>query len=212
MEKFYLKIENEIVECKPFTLKKYSDYLIAKTVDDSTPIKNWMNDVLATCTNLETDKRHIAQYIIINLMYKSLNQHDIFQEYVCECGHEFDVKIDPSKISIKTDNLIDELYDLKSFKISLKHPKLFADDDLSSMIVDCIDSIYVGDDVIKIDDLSDYELNDLFNAITTDDMDKLKDILLEPELQLNVPIVCPKCGKAHVHSIVGFNEFIRILQ
>ena len=80
------------------------------------------------------------------------------------------------------------------------------------MIVKAMDSIYVGDECISIDDLSAQELDDLHSAITPTDINSIKQFLLAPKVQLAVPVTCPTCGKNHVHAIEGFNEFIRILQ
>lgn len=210
--KFNVKLESGNVECKPFTLEDYIKFLFAKSSDNSDLIKKWMNDILETNTSAKDLPKHEAEILIVNLLAKSLNESDIFQEYVCECGHEFDVKIDVSKIFTNYNDVsINDLYSLRDFKLSLKWPKLFEDDNVAQMIVNSIKEIYVGDDCIPIEELSDVELNDLYSAITPEDMDNIKNILLSPTIQLAAPIVCPECGKNHIHMISKFKEFIRIL-
>lgn len=212
-ENFKLNIESKQIECKPFSLKDYMNFLLAKSANDSELIKKWFYEILDKNTDLKTRTKHIVEYVIVNLLMKSLNENDVFQEFVCECQHEFFVKINPSKIMIDYgEESIENLYDFGAFKISLKYPNVFEDDDIIKMVVNSIESIYVGDDIIPISELSDYELNDLYNAIQPKDIEKIKNILLSPTLKLATPIVCPKCGKSHVHIISGFSEFIRILQ
>lgn len=210
--KFNVKLESGIVECKPFTLEDYTKFLFARSSENSDLIKKWMSDILETNTNAKDLSKHESEILIVNLLAKSLNESDIYQEYVCDCGNEFDVKIDISKIFTNYNDVsIDDLYLLNDFKLSLAWPKLFEDDNVAQMIVNSIKDIYVGDDCIPIDDLSELELNDLYSVITPEDMDKIKNILLSPTIQLAAPIVCPECGKNHVHTISKFKEFIRIL-
>lgn len=210
--KFNVKLESGIVECIPFTLEDYTKFLFARSSDNSDLIKTWMIDILKTNTSAKNLSKHESEIIIVNLLAKSLNESDILQEYVCECGNEFDVKIDVSKIFVNYNNKnIDDLYSLKDFKLKLNWPKLFEDDNVAQMIVNSIKQIYVGDDCIPIDELSEIELNDLYSAINPEDMDNIKDILLSPTIHLAAPVVCPECGKSHVHMISKFKEFIRIL-
>lgn len=213
MSKFSLKTDNGIIEYKPFSLSDYIKYNFARSSDNSDAIKGWSKDILKSHTNAVDVPKHIAELVLINLLANSLNQEKCVQEYVCECGNEFDVALDTSKAYINYGTSdIEELYSFDKFKIKLNWPKIFDDDNVPLMIVNCIDSIYVGDERIKMDELTSYELDDLYSTIMPEDMDAIKKILLEPKVQLAVPVKCPKCGKAHVHVLTGFKEFIRIIQ
>lgn len=211
--KFDLYVNKEKIECESFTLKEYIKFLLAKQSDDSALLKKWMEEVLKTNTTYTKFVKPECEYILINLLAKSVRQNKIEKEYVCECGNEFDVTIDPTKIYIDDENYkMDELYPFLNFKLKLQQPNLFEDDNIPLMILKSIKEIYVGDDVIKINDLAENEFDDLISAITPTDMDNIKEILLKPTIRTDIPIVCPKCGKAHVQSVIGFKEFIELLK
>ena len=212
-DNFSIKVGTNVVKCNVITLNDYIKFLFAKSSDNSDLIKKWMTDILKSNTSANDLNKHESELVIVNLLSKSLNETTATQEYECECGNKFNVDIDTTKAYINySDKDISELYAFKNFKILFKYPELFADDNVPKMIVDCIDSIFVGDDRISITDLNDAELDDLYSAITPEDMERIRDILLGPKIQLAVPVKCPKCGKSHVHVITGFKEFIRIIE
>jgi hypothetical protein len=211
--KFKVKLSDQVVECETFTLERYVKFLMSRGSDKSELIKKWMHEVLSECTNATKLAKHDAELLIINLIGRSINQDEITQDYVCECGTEFPVKLDLSRATIDFNEASTEtLYVFKNFKLSFNWPELFDDDNVPLMIVKAMDSIYVGDECIEVDDLNMQELDDLHSAITPNDINSIKQFLLAPKVQLAVPVSCPICGKKHVHVIEGFNEFIRILQ
>lgn len=210
---FKVRINKKEVNCKSFSLKEYLKFLLAKTSKDSSLIKQWMIDVLKSNTNFESLTKHDCELLIINLLSKSIHQDDIKKQFVCDCDHEFDVTIDPTKIYVNyNDCEIENLYTFQNFKLGFRYPDLFEDDNIPLMILKSIEYIYVEDDRILLDDLSESELDDLYTAISPNDMENISKILLKPKIQSDIPIVCSKCGKSHVHSVIGFKSFVELLK
>lgn len=208
---FNVKLADKVVKCTTFNLEDYVKFLFSRGSDNSKLIKKWSTDILKSNTDAVDLDKHDAELVLVNLIARSLNQHKIEQEYVCECGNEFKIAIDSNHATVDYPGS-KLVYAFKNFKIGFKWPKLFDNDNVPDMIAKAIDAIYVGDEKIYIDELNEQELNDLYAAITVEDINYIKEMLIAPKVQLAVPVTCPKCGKSHVHVIRGFPEFIRILQ
>ena len=212
-DNFTVSIGDEKIECNSFSLNDYTKLLFARSSEDSRLIKHWMNEILKTHTTMIDFTKHKAELVIVHLIAKSLNEKIPVQEYVCECGNEIETPININQTYIDYNKSNEKLvYAFKNFKIKLKYPQLFEDDNVADMLIKSIEAVYVSEERIELDDLSENELNDLYNAILPSDMDNIANILLEPKVKLGVSISCKKCGKNHVHAITGFKEFIRILE
>lgn len=210
--KFSVKLSDQTVECTTITLEDYVKLLLSRGSDNSDLIKKWSREVIEKYTNASKLSKHDAELLLVNLIGRSINQDEILQDYVCECKHEFQVKLDLSHAGIDfKGESTENLYAFPNFKLSFNWPELFDDDNVPLMLVKAIEAAYVGDDRIPVDELTETELDDIHKAITPDDINSIKKFLLAPKVQLAVPITCPKCGKKHVHVIEGFSEFIRIL-
>lgn len=203
---FDLTINGKNISCRAFTLEEYLNLIKAKAdkVLDKT-IKQLIKD----CTNAKGLNKQESELLLVNLWAHSLGEVNHTATWVCECGNEIDVPINTNRIQIVGSS--DLLYSLGELRIQFKYPELFDDNDIALMIAKSIDYIIVNGEQIFVDDLSDQEIDDLYSAITTEDVLKIKDMLLKPQIQLAVPISC-KCGKNHVHQITGLKEFFKVIQ
>lgn len=209
---FNVRLDGKTIECKPYTLRDYVALNLSKTTGTVELMKQTYSRILAESTGGQKLNKHESELALVNIIARSEHFEETMLDYECECGFEFKTKVNIAHATVDyNDSDISKLYKFKNFSIALKWPDLWADDDVTSMIVNAIDAIYVGDERIEINDLSDAELDDLFNAITEDDINYIKKILLAPKVSLGVPVKCPNCGKLHAHQIIGFKEFVDIL-
>ena len=209
---FDVKTDSGLIKCKAFTLKEYLNLIIAKSNSNSDLMKLAYNEIIKNNTNATNLSKHDAELILVNLIIKSEYENSVYKDYVCECGNEIKVEIDPSKIRVDYDGKnINDLYPFDKFKLLFKWPELWSDDNIADMIVRCIDSIFVGDERIKLDDLSEEELDDLYELLTLDEIEKIKDFLLAPQISLIVSFKCDKCGKRHTKTIKGLKSFLEII-
>lgn len=211
-KKFNVKLGSSVVECKSYSLRDYTSLIISKDSTISDNMKKVYSSIIEKCTGLMNLPKHDAELVLINLIANSEHFGKVTQEYTCECGHVHDVELDVSKAQVDYGNSnLETLYPFKKFKVAFRWPELWDDDNVPLMIAKSIESIYVGDERIFVEDLNELELEDLYNAITEDDINYIKSFLLAPQPVLVVPIKCPKCGKSHVHIIKGFKEFVEVL-
>ncbi len=211
-KKFKVKLNDGFVDCKTYSLREYLAISIAKTNASSSPLKEAYSNLIKNSTNGKDFAKHDAELILINLLANSENEDTPTQEFTCTCGESHKVKINVKNAYVDYgDSNLAKFYPFKKFKIELQWPKLWDDDDIPGMIAKSIKAIYVGTERLTIDDLSDVEITDLYSAISEDDINNIKKILLAPKPILPVAINCPHCGKSHVHVISGFKEFLEVL-
>ncbi|QQG32140.1 baseplate hub subunit [Citrobacter phage CkP1] len=204
--KFEAHIGSKTVQCRAFTLEEYKDLIKAKA---DGAIKTQVLKLIKDCTNAKDLNKQESESLVVQLWANSLGEVNHQNTWVCSCGHEIVTPINFTFVQI--DDPEDLWYSLAGFKIKLKYPKLFDDENIIQMIAESIESIYVNGETISVEELNDHEINDLHSAITEDDIIHIKEILLKPTVSLAVPIKCDKCGEQHIHVIKGLKEFFKLI-
>jgi hypothetical protein len=203
---FEARIGSKTVQCRAFTLKEYKDLIEAKMRGE---VKDTVLELIKNCTNAKDLNRQESELLLVQLWSHSLGEVNHQNTWVCSCGHEILTSINFTFTQI--DEPEDLWYPLAGFRIKLRYPKLFEDENIAQMIASCIEHIHVNGEMISVDDLNDREIDDLYSAITEDDIIRIKELLLKPTVQLAVPIKCEKCGEQHVHVIKGLKEFFKLI-
>lgn len=203
---FEARIGDKVIQCRAFTLEEYRDLIKAKA--DGT-IKEYVPELIKNCTNARGLNRQESELLLVHLWANSLGEVSHQNTWVCSCGHEIPQSINLTFAQI--DEPEDLWYSLGGFRIKLRYPNLFEDSNISMMIASCIQYIHVNGETISVDELNDKEIDDLYSAITEDDIARIKSLLLKPTVKLAVPIKCDKCGENHIHVIEGLKEFFKLI-
>lgn len=204
--KLKVDVKGKEISCRAFTLREYKDLLKAKlekTLDQT------ILDLLKKCTDAHGLNKQESELLLVKLWAASLGEVNQEQTWVCECGKEVQVNINFNHAQIE--NEVDVLeWTFTNFKVRFKYPELFDDSNIPLMISKSIEFIDVNGESIKLDDLSSSELDDLYTAISGDDIKGIAEMLLKPKVILAVPISC-ECGKQEVHVIRGLKEFFKLI-
>ncbi|ANA49532.1 baseplate hub [Salmonella phage vB_SnwM_CGG4-1] len=203
---FEVLIGEKTIECRAFTLEEYKNLIVSKQQGS---IKQSVLDLIKNCTNAKNLNKQESELLLVNLWSHSLGEVNHQNTWVCSCGHETQVPINFTFAQI--DEPEELWYNLRHFKIKLRYPNLFEDENIASMISSCIQTIHVNGETIGIEDLNNKEIEDLYSAITEDDIINIKNLLLKPTVQLAVPVKCSECGENHVHIIKGLKEFFKLI-
>lgn len=202
---FDVRIGDKDIHCRAFTLREYKDMLQAKA---NGHLEELITNLLKKCTSARGLPKHQAESLIVQWWAHSLGCLNQEKIYMCECGKSQVIPITLSHISYNEEKEI--IKDFGPFKVKFNYPWLFEDKNKAQMIASCIDSIITPDgDMLRVDDLTEAEIDDLHSAITTDDIEEISERLLRPQIQLAIPIAC-ECGN-HVHVITGLKEFFKFL-
>lgn len=204
--KFIARIGKTDIQCRAFTLREYKDLLQAK-------LEGHMEDeilsLIKKCTDAKDLTRHEGELLLVNLWANSIGEVNVERTWECACGKEIPIPINLMHASV--DSTEELLYSFKDFKVKFRYPSLFQDKNKAQMVAECIEYIVIPDgSTLSVDDLSDAEIDDLYAAITTEDIERISLMLTRPQIQLAVPISC-ECGESHVHVIKGLKEFFKVL-
>lgn len=203
---FDVTVSGKSIQCRAFTLEEYKQLIEAK-VNKTTEVT--VKRLLEECTNARGLNRQESELLLVNLWAHSVGEVNHENTWVCPEGHETLTSINFTSAQIDAP---EELwYPLSNFKLKLRYPELFDDKNVAQMIATCIEYIYVNGEMISIDDLNDAEINDLYQAITEEDISRLKELLLKPTVYLAVPVKCKECGATHVEVIKGLADFFRYM-
>lgn len=203
--KFEVNIGHKVIQCRAFTLEEYKGLMEAKL---NGKLKETIQQILWTCTNATGLTKQESELLIVKLWAHSTGEVNSDAVHICDCGKENLVSLNINYAQL--DEAEDMIYDFKNFKIKFKHPKIFDDSNVALMISTCIDYIIVGEEKLRVDDLTDEEISDLYTAITTEDAIRISDMLMKPSIYMAVPVEC-ECGKKHLKVIRGLKEFFRLL-
>lgn len=203
--KFDVQIKDKEISCKAFSLEKYIDVLKQSTEGKTSEV---FKSLLEEHTNAKGLTRQESELLLIKLWAYSLGKVNHEVDYVCECGKTFPVEMNFNHANIQGEREL--VYPLENFRLVLKYPEIFEDSNVASMVASSIVYIEVENERIKIDELNTHEMDDLYSAITSEDIIKIGELLKEPKVVLAVPVSC-SCGKSDIKTITGLKEFFRII-
>ena len=203
-------INDQKISCPPITLREYLALCFSRSSESSDNIKKHIKH-LVNKSKADLNK-HESEYALIHLLSRSLSTEDVKTSFVCECDNIFEVNV-PFKNTRLVFNgpTTPELYPLQKFKLELRWPELFDDDDIFGMVINSIVAVHVDSERIPFDELNSIEQSDLLGAITRQDVESIKNELTRPQAQLFVQPTCPKCGKVHLKTLSTLKEFIEVL-
>lgn len=204
--KFDVSISGKEIQCRAFTLEEYKGLIDAKI---NGTVENAINELIKNCTTARDLNRQESELLLVKLWSHSVGEVNHENTWTCPEGHETLTSINFT--SAQVDDPEDLWYPLANFRLKLRYPKLYEDKNIALMIASCIEYIYVNGETISVEDLNDKEIDDLYSAITTDDMQRMQDMLLKPTVHLAVPVKCKVCGATHVEVIKGLKEFFRYM-
>ncbi|WDS61738.1 hypothetical protein [Cronobacter phage vB_Cdu_VP8] len=205
--KFTLLVQDKSILCRTFTLDEYEELVMAKL---NGSIIQTTKALVQSCAPSATDlPKHWAEYVLVQIWMRSLDELVHHHDWVCSCGKEIPLVLDFNQIQVSDETEL--VYKLKHLNIKLRYPKLFEDSNTADMIMGCIESIITPKEEIPISELDDQELGDLVGLIEYEDVDAIQKLLLEPQIQMGVPVKC-ECGNQGVHIIKGFAQFMKLIE
>jgi hypothetical protein len=181
---------NKKVMYRPFTVKEEKILLIAQESKDMSQVVTAIKQIITNCL-VDVDPDSLAvfdlEYIMLKLRAKAVNNEIEFTIKDPETEEEVDVKLDINDIEIErneshTDivNVTDDIV-LKMKYPSIEYLMTMGENNpdeaeaMFDLIRQCIDAVVQGDNVYKIKDFTQDEVNDFIDGLTSDIITKVKD-------------------------------------
>ena len=211
------------IKYRPFLVKEQKNLMIAQESEDTKLIENAFADIINDCTFGEIDPYKMPmfdiEYVFLRLRGKSVGEK-IKVNVLCPDDEEtrVDVEINLEDVDIQmhdehtnivniTDNIsivmkYPSLSDMEGFNVEGQVESLF------DMIRRCVHEIHDGNDVHHRVDMSDKDLSEFIESMSTEQFERLSAFFeTMPKLQHVVDVKNPKTKKKSEVLITGLQNF-----
>jgi hypothetical protein len=225
-----LPLSKKHIRFRPFLVKEQRNLLMAMESDDRDTIEKNIKQVLHNCTltpDVDVEKLPITdvEFYFLNLRARSVGEI-VESKYRCEnvvddkpCGNLMesklnllDITVDMSSVNDGNIRLTDKIV-LKlvypEFSILERIGKLNSPADIAfGMIVDCIESIFDGEQFYYANETSREELTEFVESLNQEQFSKIEAFFENmPKLNKSVQMTCGKCGFSHNIEVEGLESF-----
>lgn len=214
---------NNVVKYRPFLIKEEKVLLMAVESRDEAEMNNALINIVQSCTISKIDVTKLPvydfEYLWLNIRGKSVGEQ-IDLKLKCPDDEkqtvDYSLKIDDVKpdLNKKFERKIEFQ---KDYGVIMKVPTIKHISnkktllDLSyGLVRDCIDQIYSGDEVFESADLSQKELDEYVNHLTTKQFNMIRKYFESlPVVSHLIKYKNPKSGKDFTMTLQGASDFFQ---
>ena len=214
---------NNVVKYRPFLIKEEKVLLMAVESRDEAEMNNALINIVQSCTISKVDVTKLPvydfEYLWLNIRGKSVGEQ-IDLKLKCPDDEkqtvDYSLKIDDVKpdLNKKFERKIEFQ---KNYGVIMKVPTIKHISnkktllDLSyGLVRDCIDQIYSGDEVFESADLSQKELDEYVNHLTTRQFNMIRKYFESlPVVSHLIKYKNPKSGKDFTMTLQGASDFFQ---
>ena len=190
----------ETIKYRPFTVKEEKILLMASQSGEEDDIANAVEQILTNCIMNDIDMQTLApyeiEYLFLNLRAKSVNNVIELKITDDEDNNEYEISINLDDIKIKEQERTNIIELSGNVSLIMKDPnystvkkfdKKTDDQKMNSILIECIDQILVGDDVILMKDHTKKEQEEFINSLSSKNMRSIEDYFyLMPKLSHDI--------------------------
>lgn len=214
----YVKSVDRKVKFRPFLVKEEKILLMAKEAEDESSINLAVNQIINNCLEEPLDVASLPMFdiemIFLKLRAKSVGE-SVKLAFNCknevdgvECNTDTDYTINLENIGYTVPEehepkiMINDKIGLVMRYPNLKNMPVVGDDDeftiMLTNLVNCIDYVFNGDSVYKIEDATPEEQAEFIESFSAEAMEKIQAFFRStPKVVLNDVVKCKKCGFEH---------------
>jgi hypothetical protein len=215
------------IKFKPFTTKNEKALLLAQQSEELDVMVDTLLEVLEDCiTTKGIDVNTFAifdiEYMFLQIRSRSVGE---IAELIFSCD---DCTVDTAKTKIAFDlNKVNVEFDKTHSKrvvlfdevgVMMKYPtyktlnkinEQKTEDEVEfDLILECIDYIFDGNEIHRLEDYSEQEVIEFFDGLTKENFQKIYQFFdTMPKLLQRVKYNCPVCGKKHDKVMEGIEYF-----
>lgn len=215
------------VRYRPFLVKEEKALLVAQQSEDAVVMLDTLKNIIKSCVKDEIDVDSLAtfdlEYIFTQLRAKSVGE---VVELIFSCDTCTDEKakvkiaFDLTKLKVEKDPKHSKNIPLfNDVGVIMKYPSIelinklqgVVDnnvDQIFEVVIDCMDSIYTGEEIFHAKEQSKAELMEFLENLTSEQFAKIQNFFeTMPKIRQDVEYNCPVCGKHHSKYLEGINSF-----
>tara|TARA_Y100000817_G_scaffold231893_1_gene184312 strand:+ start:450 stop:1142 length:693 start_codon:yes stop_codon:yes gene_type:complete len=210
----------EMIKYRPFLVREQKQLMMAQESEDETSIKNAMADVITQCTFEKINPLDIplfdVELLFLRIRSKSVGEN-VDLNLLCPDDEKTKVtktiKLEDVDVIMKEGHT-NEIAITDKIKIVMRYPRLDdmlgADEieDIFKMVYRCVHEIHDGEKVYHKIDMSEKELIDFVDSLTSEQFEKVTDFFDSmPKVQHVVEVTNPKTKKKGEVVIDGVASF-----
>ena len=215
----------EKIKYRPFLVKEQKILLIAQESKDDGQIANTISELVTACTFGKVDPKTApmfdVEYIFLKVRTQSVGSK---VEMVVTCPDDgkttVPVKIDLDDINVTmTDDHINEVQVNDKVKVVFRYPILHDLKGLTENPTDvdrvfhvlnrCISEIHFGDDVYQRSDMTEKDIDEFVDQLTTEQFERLSDFFNSmPKLRHAIKVTNPKTKVKSEVVLEGLESFL----
>ena len=216
---------DEKIKYRPFLVKEQKRIMMAQESDNMTEIVDAVTQLISDCTFNKLDGSKIAmfdaEYVFLRVRSKSIGSK---VELSITCPDDEKTKVlhtvDLDEINISVfDDHTNEVQLTENIKVFFKYPLLstFAkysgksntSDMVFKLIEECIEEVHFEDEITNRVDMSDKELNEFIESLSTDQFMKMtKFFETMPRLRHTIEVKNPKTEVTSEVMLEGIQSFL----
>jgi hypothetical protein len=212
------------IKYRPFLVKEQKTLMMAQESNNESEIKNALATIISNCIFEDIDPYTLpifdVEYFFLRIRGKSVGEK-VDLNLICPDDGETTVKknIDLGEIGVNVKvGHTNEIEINDNIKITMRYPTLNDLSDMNSgidksedifkMIRRCIHEIHDGEKVYNKVDISESELEEFIDSLTTKQFEKITDFFeTMPKIQHSVEVINPKTKKKGEVIIEGIENF-----
>lgn len=214
----------ETIKYRPFLVKEQKILMMAQESKDDKQIRDALASLISNCTYQKVDPYKIPifdiEYLFLRIRGKSVGEK-VDLKLLCPDDNEtfIDKTINLEEIGVNMKvGHINEVEITDKVKITLNYPTLNdvvdmgqdmdSSEDVFKMIKRCVHEIHDGDKVYNKVDISDSELEEFIDSLTSQQFEKITNFFdTMPKVQHSVEVTNPKTKKKGEIVIEGIQSF-----
>lgn len=216
----------ETISFRPFLVREEKALLLAQQSDEVDTMVTTLREVLESCIKEPIDFDSLAvfdvEYLFTQIRAKSVGEEI---ELIFTCAHcdqeknKYKQTIDLTQIPIiKDPDHTPRIHLFGECGVMMRYPNLNtfrkADgktEDINAVmevVIDCIESIYSGDEVFYAKEQTREELEEFVMNLTKEQFDKLENFFVTiPKYKQDIEFDCPACGAHNKTVLEGTASF-----
>ena len=218
-----LPSSGEKLKYRPFLVKEQKALMIAQESEDEKLIENTFAQIINDCVFDDVDPYTMPmfdiEYVFLRIRGKSVGEK-VKLNLLCPDDEKtrVDVEIDLEEVDVQMSKDHTNVVDLtKDIKLIMRYPCLKDMAGLDStgkvssifeMIKRCIHEVHDGDTVYNRVDMSEKELDEFIDSMSTENFDQVSNFFeTMPKLQHTIEVKNPKTKKKNEILIEGLQSF-----